>query len=313
MGRTTPYLIIVESPSKCAKIESFLGPKYKCIATRGHIREITDLSGVIISDTGKVDIQFFISKEKAAHVREIRSVIKNYKSDCIYLATDDDREGEAIAWHVCQVFHLPVLDTPRIVFHEITASAVRAAVSLPRRICMKTVSAQHARQVLDILVGYTISPFLWKNVASTQTLSAGRCQTPALRLVYEHSLERGSNNNINILYDIKAHFFHQIQLPFFIHDFSGNIPDFFDQSVKFKHVLTIEPSKESVRQAPKPLNTSRLLQYATNRLNITPKQTMDLCQELYQQGFITYMRTDSTQYSNEFIQQASQYITSTFG
>jgi DNA topoisomerase-1 len=177
------FLIIVESPSKCKKIEGFLGSDYCCIASKGHIRTIDGLKS--INTKASFEPTFSIIDEKKSHVEFMREVIGRFSNSNIILASDDDREGEAIAWHICKVFGLSVETTPRIIFHEITESAIKKAVQNPTRINMNLVLAQHARQVLDIIVGYKISPFLWKYLYNdkSNSLSAGRCQTPALRLV----------------------------------------------------------------------------------------------------------------------------------
>ena len=185
----TSYLVIVESPSKCQKIESYLGGQYKCIASKGHFREIVGLKQIALKSN--FEPTFTLVKEKMSHVSLMKDIIKQYPKNAIYLATDDDREGEGIAWHICQVFDLPIETTKRILFHEITQKAVCDAVQDPTTLNMDIVKAQHARQVLDIVVGFKVSPHLWKHVrgGKDNALSAGRCQTPALRLVYEREKE----------------------------------------------------------------------------------------------------------------------------
>lgn len=319
--RTTQYLIIVESPSKCAKIETFInvknGPSYKCVSTRGHIREIADGLNDIQFAEKTVSINFSLIKEKRAHINQLKNILHNYRPYQIFLATDDDREGEAIAWHICQVFGLPIADTPRIVFHEITRGAIQNALANPRRICMQTVAAQHARQVMDILVGYTVSPFLWSNISTKEKriLSAGRCQTPALRLVYDHHI--APKRDVGIRLEISAHFL-SISNPIVFTAAAPpppnyTIPQFITLSRNLPHILSSDTPYISTRRAPQPLNTSRILQHASNRLHTSPKQTMELCQELYQQGFITYLRTESTQYSSEFVETANEYMAKLWG
>ena len=184
------YLIIVESPSKCGKIESFLGDEYCCIASKGHIRTIEGLKSIDTKST--FEPTFTIIEEKSSHIEQMRSVINRFSKQNIILASDDDREGEAIAWHICKVFDLPIETTKRILFHEITKKAIIDAVNNPTTINMNLVHAQHARQVLDMVVGYKISPHLWKYLYhnKSNSLSAGRCQTPALRLVYDNEKEK---------------------------------------------------------------------------------------------------------------------------
>ena len=182
-------LVIVESPAKCKKIESYLGPGYKVIASFGHLRSIAGLEAIDVKNGFKPT--FSINKEelKLKQVEKIRAEIA--KADDVIIATDDDREGEAIGWHICDLFGLNITNTKRIIFHEITEQAIQSAISHPKRLNMDLVQAQQARQILDLLVGFTISPILWDCVSKTHdtSLSAGRCQTPALRLVYENFLD----------------------------------------------------------------------------------------------------------------------------
>lgn len=301
------FLIIVESPSKCKKIEGFLGSDYCCIASKGHIRTIDGLKS--IDTKGTFEPTFSIIDEKKAHVEFMREAISAFSKSNIILASDDDREGEAIAWHICKVFGLAIETTQRIVFHEVTESALIKAVASPGRINMNLVQAQHARQVLDILVGYKISPFLWKYLYhnKSNSLSAGRCQTPALRLVYDNEKAKkafelkyktaGVFFGKNISFELNKEFDSDVQ-----------VLDFIERSKGFAYVLTVGSSKESRRSAPIPFTTSRLLQTASNVLHISPKETMSLCQQLYQDGHITYMRTESTKYSAVFIEQCKNYI-----
>lgn len=300
-------LVIVESPSKCAKIESYLGPEFQCIASCGHFQEIANgLKGI----NHRFEPTFTLMEDKKDNVAHMRKMAKSFQH--IILATDDDREGEAIAWHICQVLSLPVETTPRIVFHEITFAAIQHAVANPRRIQMSVVKAQQARQVLDLMVGYRISPFLWRVFfhSKTKSLSAGRCQTPTLRLVYDNSqLDR----QLELKYKTRGH---TSILPLELsHEFDtpDQVRDFLRQSQTFSHTLTLLPSKETVHHPPQPLTTSRLLQVASNVLHSSPKHTMQVCQTLYQQGLITYMRTDSATYAAPFLHTAVDYICATFG
>jgi DNA topoisomerase-1 len=306
-------LLIVESPSKCGKIEEYLNSsetkiQYKCIASRGHIRQIAD--GLKSIDTaGDFTVKYSLVDED--RVRKMRDVISLYTKSAVILATDDDREGEAIAWHICAVFDLPVETTKRIRFHEITKPAIQAAVQSPTTINMNLVYSQQARQVLDMLVGYKTSPLLWKYICHSKegALSAGRCQTPALRLVYENA-EEGKTAEIELRYKITGHFFEK-QLPFSLnHSFreSEEMEDFLERSKEFVHHFRKGEKREVRKGAPKPLNTSRILQLANQRMSAPPKETMSLCQILYQLGFITYMRTDSQKYSGVFLKSASEYI-----
>lgn len=307
------WLIIVESPSKCAKIEHYLGHEYKCIASKGHIREIVGLKNI---DTGhNFHPTFTIIPDKSGHIEQMRKIIGHFSWTNILLATDDDREGEAIAWHICEVFGLPVDTTPRIMFHEITKPAILTAVQNPGYINQPLVYAQHARQILDIIVGFKISPLLWRYVHKGKKdtgLSAGRCQTPALRLVYDNEMARIKGTGLETKYKTIGHFFCLSQtIDFELNrefDDKDSIKEFLDRSIKHVHQMTILSPKESKRSPPKPFNTSRLLQIASQTLHTSPKQTMQICQNLYQNGHITYMRTDNTKYAPAFLDTMSEFL-----
>jgi DNA topoisomerase-1 len=306
------YLIIVESPSKCEKIESYLGSQYCCIASKGHIRTIEGIKA--IDTKGTFEPKFTLISEKKGHVEWMHKIISRFSKPNIILASDDDREGEAIAWHICQEFDLPVETTKRIIFHEVTKPALLESVKTPTIINMDLVKAQHARQVLDIIVGYKISPYLWKYIfnSKSNTLSAGRCQTPALRLVYDNEKEA---NEPETKYKTVGTFFSQ-HIKYELNrefDKGEEVLDFLEKSKGHKYSLTIGEPKKSIRGSPKPFNTSRLLQASNNVLHISPKETMEVCQKLYQSGFITYMRTESSQYSPVFLEKMKEYIGSQYG
>lgn len=314
------FLLIVESPSKCAKIESYLGESYKCISSKGHIREIDGLSSINVKD--RFQIEYRTIDDKKDHINGMRKTVATYRPDCILLATDDDREGEAIAWHICQVCGLDVLSTKRIVFHEITQPAILAAVANPGRINMSLVSAQQARQVLDLVVGYKISPLLWRYLGGNKknALSAGRCQTPALRLVSDHDKQYkdallrgvGQIHKVSGIFTNRMLPF-QLTRTFSVSEESGLLSEFFEKTKTHDHRLTVGKRRESVRSPPKPFNTSRLLQVASNQFRFSPKTTMSLCQTLYQSGLITYMRTDCQKYSEVFLAKSAAFITEEYG
>jgi DNA topoisomerase-1 len=303
------YLVIVESPSKCAKIESYLGPNYRCIASKGHIRAIDGIKN--IDTKNGYAIKFSVIEEKKGHITFMRDCISSFSKQHIILATDDDREGEGIAWHICDLFGLSVETTQRILFHEITKPALLKAIQNPTIINMDLVRAQHARQVLDILVGYKVSPFLWKHIHNNKTngLSAGRCQTPALRLVFEND-KLVNGGEVDTKYKTTGVFFgknisFQLNMDFLQ---TSETREFLELSKTFRHMLSIGKTKESIRKPPKPFNTSALLQYASNTLHMSPKETMNGCQQLYQAGHITYMRTENTKYSADFLPKVRQFI-----
>ena len=311
MSKPIKYLLIVESSSKCGSIEAYLGPNYKCISCNGHIRTINDLKNIDIKNN--FETIYTVDPDKKSHISKMSAIISVFPKENIILATDHDREGEAIAWHICEVFDLPVETTRRILFHEVTKSALLKSIETPGIIDMNMVRAQQARQVLDLLVGFTISPLLWKYVFKNNqnALSAGRCQTPALRLVYENELEaRTKAENASQKHRVQACFFPQnimfeLQKEF---ETETEVCDFISLSLTHPHKFTVQPQKLSERSPPKPFNTSALLQHANNILHIGAKETMACCQTLYQLGHITYMRTENRKYSPDFIKTASTYI-----
>lgn len=308
-------LLIVESPAKCKKIEDLLGPGYKCIASFGHIRELQTKNGIKCIDVdNNYKPQFTIARGKYKTVNSLKDAIQ--KSDEVLLATDDDREGEAIAWHICKVCRLDPLTTKRIIFHEITKSALTRAVNNPTTIDMNKVNAQKARQVLDLLVGFTVSPLLWKQFSYNKKspLSAGRCQTPALRLVYDNECDIKDNPG-KACYDVKGDFTDK-RIPFSLTSTLTSKEEaetFLEETVSHDHELTLTPVQSTHKSPPKPLTTSDLQQKASNVLHFSPKQTMASAQILYENGLITYMRTDSRTYSKEFIQSTKSHIISLYG
>ncbi len=318
------YLIIVESPSKCGKIESFLGEKYKCIASKGHIRTIEGLRS--INSKNNYEITFSISPSKKKHVENMKTIISQYSKENIILATDDDREGEAIAWHICEVFDFSVDTTKRIIFNEITKIAIEKSLLNPSVINMNVVYSQHARQILDMIVGFKLSPILWKFIpnGSVNSLSAGRCQTPALRLIYDNEIEKRkketvfnqkqSEKNGQQQFGIEASFFSkniifELSKKF---DNEKEIIEFLNRSKNFQHLFNIGSPIKKKLNPPKPFNTSNLLQSCNNLFHISPNDTMKICQSLYQDGYITYMRTDNQKFSKIFLENIKQYISKIF-
>jgi DNA topoisomerase-1 len=313
-------LVIVESPAKCKKIEEYLGPGYKCMASYGHLRELNTLKNIQITDaTFTPQFTIIDNAIKKKHIEVLRKEINNSRE--VILATDDDREGEAIAWHICMLFKLNPESTKRIIFHEITKSAIEQSMRNPSTINMNIVYAQQARQMIDLFVGFHISPLLWKYIAynSKNALSAGRCQTPALRLLYDNEKEIRSNPGTKA-YKITGYFTNQC-IPFELnHDISTapttSIPqeepvlDFLEYSANNanNHIYSRTNPERTFKTPPQPFTTSRLQQVSSNELHVSPKETMKICQKLYEAGYITYMRTDSNKYSGEFIETAKEYI-----
>jgi DNA topoisomerase-1 len=307
-GKSQKKLVIIESPGKSQKIGSILGDDYIIKASFGHIRDL-DKGSLSIDIENNFKPNYIIPSDKTNLIKELKHLAQSGIQ--VIIATDNDREGEGIAWHICQVFDLPIETTTRIVFHEITETAVKNAIKNKSYVNMNLVYAQQARQVLDIIVGFKISPFLWKHIhrSKKNVLSAGRCQTPALRLVYDNSKEI---SNFETRYKTIGHFFSQNYKFILNHDFEtiSEIETFLDQSkiTNHKYKFSLNTAKESKRGPPKPFNTSRLLQSASNLLHTSPKQTMQLCQNLYQNGHITYMRTDNQKYAPAFLDNVRKYI-----
>jgi len=282
------------------------------MASFGHLRELGSLDNVDI-DNNFAPTYTIINKKKK-QIAELKAEIK--KATDVLLATDDDREGEAIAWHICQLFNLDVNKTKRIIFHEITESALQNAVRNPIAINMNLVHAQQARQVLDLLVGFKITPQLWKHVTKTSvnSLSAGRCQTPALKIIYENQQDIDKSDQTNV-YKTSGCFTNQ-NINFDLNKEFGTedeITDYLDGAADFQHIYSCStPAKVSKKQ-PEPFTTSRLQQVASNECHYSPKDTMKICQSLYEGGYITYMRTDSKTYSKEFLDKTKKYIEKAYG
>jgi DNA topoisomerase-1 len=305
-------LVIVESPAKCKKIEKYLGPGYKCIASFGHISELNGLKSIDIQNNFTPN--FSSIETKRQQIGKMRKLISTAQD--VMLAADDDREGEAIAWHICREFNLPVETTKRIIFHEITETALKKAVKEPTILNMNIVHAQQARQILDLLVGYKISPILWEKITykKKEGLSAGRCQTPALRLVYENQKDIDDSPGTKVYNTIG--YFTKENLPFnldYHYDEEVKIVEFLEESVNHDHMYNCGKLRNTTKNSPKPFTTSGLQQTASNVLKLSPKDTMATCQKLYEGGYITYMRTDSTTYSKEFIDTTKLFIEETYG
>ena len=312
---TTTTLVIVESPAKCKKIEEYLGPGYKCVASYGHLRTISSLKNIDIENNFKPTYAIIDEPIKKKQIEFLRKEIKNAYE--VILATDDDREGEGIAWHLCELFKLDIEKTKRITFNEITETALREAIKNPRTVDMNIVHAQQARQILDILVGFKISPILWKCIVKGKdnALSAGRCQTPALRLLYDNKKEIKETKERKVYNTIG--YFTNLNLSFDLHpegkyENEEDMTDFLDGSISFQHIYTCDKPVKVFKKSPEPFTTSRLQQVASNELHYSPKETMRICQHLYEGGYITYMRTDSKVYSKDFIETAKEYIIRTY-
>jgi DNA topoisomerase-1 len=314
-------LLIVESPAKCKKIQGYLGAGWRVQATMGHIRALKEDLEAIGFKKGQRVQAWAPAYEAIATKRDAISSLKKAATSPgteVYLGADDDREGEAIAWHTCIALGLDPATTKRVVFHEITEAALKAAVASPTRIDMNKFEAQQARTMLDMLIGFTLSPCLWRGVGYKPGLSAGRCQTPALRIIYERDREIEGHTatlswRIQALSALPTPLQWKCPAVFESEETAtAALKAILDSKVK---VLTITDRQErvSTSQAPHPLITSSLQQEAANRLGMNPKVTMRLAQTLYEAGHITYMRTDNAVLSQEAVEAASALVTAKWG
>ena len=312
-------LVIVESPSKAKTIKKYLGKDYDVIASQGHIIDLP-ASRFAVDVDNDFKAEYIKMKGKAKLIKEIHAEAKGKEK--VFLATDPDREGEAIAWHLRDELKIDSKEKCRIEFNEITESAVNDAVKKPRTIDMDTVDAQQARRILDRIVGYKISPLLWKKVK--RGLSAGRVQSVALRIIMDR--EQDIRNFVPEEYWNLDVVLEKIQdkktvVAKFYGDKNGKIDlkngeqvkEIVDkiQGKKYK-VVDIKVTEKS-KNPPPPFTTSSLQQDASRRLGFAVKKTMMLAQRLYEAGFITYMRTDSTRVSDDAIKMAKAYICKTYG
>jgi len=304
-------LIIVESPAKCKKIESFLGSDYICLASYGHITCLPSLNNINFEN---YKIDFEIAKDKSKQISKLKTALK--KVNEVILATDDDREGEAIAYHLCSVLQLDHKRTKRIIFNEITKSALEKAIKSPTVVNMDIVHAQNTRQILDLLIGFKFSPILWEQISRNNKngLSAGRCQTPALKIIYENQKEYNNQEPVEAYSTIG--YFTSKNIPFELTtniDTKDEIENFLEETVNHDHILSVSSPKEIIKAQPIPLITSSLQQQASNNFHWSPKETMSIAQKLYENGYITYMRTDSKKYSEEFVEKCEKYIENNYG
>lgn len=310
-------LVIVESPAKAKTIEKYLGKDFHVLSSVGHIRSIvkktSDGTPPIDVDNG-FKTQYEIDPEKKKTVAELRRAVKEVGPANVWLATDEDREGEAIAWHLCEVLKLDPATTKRIVFHEITKPAIEAAVQSPRTVDMNLVQAQQARQILDRIVGFELSPVVWQKVPGGK--SAGRVQSPAVRLLVEREREIEAFEG-SFTFKVVALFAHDGE------EFKAELPQQFATEAEAQNFLeslqgatfTISDIQKSpgTRNPAAPFTTSTLQQTANSRLGFGSKATMASAQKLYQEGKITYMRTDSTNLSGQAIASAKDFIISAYG
>ena len=308
-------LVIVESPAKAKTIEKFLGNDYKVMSSYGHIRDLKKKEMSI--DTTTLEPEYEIPEEKEKLVKELKNNAQ--KAEKIWLASDEDREGEAISWHLCEVLGLDEEHTNRIVFHEITKPAILKAIETPRHIDMNLVNAQQARRVLDRLVGFKLSPVLWRKVKPA--LSAGRVQSVAVRLIVERERE---------IQAFQSEPYYSVAATFAITNADGSqseVKAMLAQRLKtHDEVLQLleqckeatftvsSVSKKPLKRTPAPpFTTSTLQQEAARKLGFTVSQTMMVAQHLYEHGQITYMRTDSVNLSALCINASKEEITKLYG
>ena len=308
-------LVIVESPAKAKTIEKFLGKDYKVMSSYGHIRDLKKKEISIDMDTLEPDYE--IPEEKKKLVADLKNNSK--KVDTIWLASDEDREGEAISWHLCEVLGLDKEKTNRIVFHEITKTAILDAIQHPRHLDMNLVNAQQARRVLDRLVGFRLSPVLWRKVKPA--LSAGRVQSVAVRLIVEREREI-QTFKVETFYRVNAIFGHQnedgsfseikaeLDTRFKTHE---EVEAFLEKCKTATFTLTDLQKKPLRRMPAPPFTTSTLQQEAARKLGFTVSQTMMVAQHLYEHGHITYMRTDSVNLSSLCLGTSKEEIIKVWG
>ena len=308
-------LVIVESPAKAKKIEEFLGKDYKVMSSYGHIRDLKKRELSINEKTMEPDYE--IPEEKKKLVTELKSNAKKAKK--IWLASDEDREGEAISWHLCEVLGLDEAKTSRIVFHEITKPAILDAIEHPRHLDMNLVNAQQARRVLDRLVGFKLSPVLWRKVKPA--LSAGRVQSVAVRLIVERERE---------IQKFKSEPYYRVNAIFALIDSNGSASEvkaeldkrfktheevevFLEKCKNAKFTVEAVSKKPLKRTPAPPFTTSTLQQEAARKLGFTVSQTMMIAQRLYESGRITYMRTDSVNLSTLCLNASKDEIIKIYG
>ncbi len=304
-------LVIVESPAKAKTIEGYLGKDFTVKSSYGHVRDLVK-SGMGINIKNNFEPVYEVSPDKEHVIKDLQKLVK--KAEMVWLATDEDREGEAISWHLFEALELKEDKTKRIVFHEITKKAILAAIENPRTIDKHMVDAQQARRVLDRLVGFELSPVLWKKVKPS--LSAGRVQSVAVRLLVEREREIDSFN-INFFYKVVAIFETEEK------SFKAELPKKYKTKEEAEAFLQsciganfnvknleVKPGKKSPSA---PFTTSTLQQEASRKLGYSVSQTMVIAQKLYESGKISYMRTDSVTLSQDALEMAKKVITSNYG
>ncbi|MBV6652563.1 MAG: DNA topoisomerase I, partial [Mameliella sp.] len=288
-------LLIVESPAKAKTIEKILGKDFTVKSSFGHVRDL-DKRGGAVDIENDFEPQYVVSSEKKRVVKELKDIAK--KSDEVWLATDEDREGEAISWHLCKVLGLDEATTKRIVFREITKPAIQKAITQPRTVDVNLVNAQQARRILDRLVGYELSEILWKKIKGK--LSAGRVQSVAVKLLVERereimTFEASPFFRVNALFDVKNEQGKSVKLkaenPSRVST-DKDAEQFLQQCKEAIFSIANIDVKPLKRRPTAPFTTSTLQQEASRKLGFSVQRTMSVAQRLYEAGHITYMRTD---------------------
>ncbi|TAK89775.1 type I DNA topoisomerase [Patescibacteria group bacterium] len=304
-------LVIVESPAKASTIQKYLGKEYEVAASLGHVRDLPK-KGMSIDIEHNFKPTYEVSADKKKIITALKKQVKSASS--VILASDPDREGEAISWHLCHVLGLDPKKTKRVVFHEITKPGIEAAMAKPRSVDEHLVDAQQARRVLDRLVGYELSPVLWKKVKPG--LSAGRVQSVAARLIVEREREIEQHQASN---SFKVQGFFDVEGAELKAELSRKLADaaeahkVLEALVGAKFAVSSLETKPGKRTPAAPFITSTLQQEASRKLGFTPRQTMSVAQRLYEAGFITYMRTDSVNLSQTALEGAAATIKSEYG
>ena len=310
-------LLIVESPAKAKTIEKILGEDFEVKSCYGHIRDLAkEEMGIDIKNN--YTPSYIVPADKEKVVKELKSVAK--KSGEVWLATDEDREGEAISWHLCEVLGLDPLTTKRIVFHEITKPAIQKAVQNPRTVDMNLVNAQQARRILDRIVGFELSPVLWRKMSMKNNLSAGRVQSVAVRLIAEREREINaftavSAFKIEALFTAKDVSDKNVTFAAEGKKYSGaqDAEDFLKSCIGAKYAVADIQVKPGKKSPAAPFTTSTLQQEASRKLGYSVSRTMLLAQKLYESGKITYMRTDSVNLGETAMDDIKNQIESQFG
>jgi DNA topoisomerase-1 len=310
------YLVLVESPAKCKKISQILNnyspeDSFYVEATFGHIVELRSLEQIDFPTFTYTPTIIPAKKKVFTRIRKIAKMV-----DEVLFFMDADREGEGIAYSLCKMLRISWKTAKRGIFREITENAIISAFRSPTRIDISIVNAQQTRQIIDLLIGFQISPVLWANFPyqSNQVLSAGRCQIPAVKLIYDREIER-QQHPPQMNYKIVGYFTNQM-IPFVLDTAitdETTLMTFLHEEKTFMHQYECSDPTPIHFTPPRPLTTSTLLQFASNKIQLSPRDTMKIAQTLYEKGYISYMRTDSEIYSETFCKQRSHFIIARWG